>query len=190
MKNSIPMLSLGRILVVIVCIPLLISGCGEKSTYYKLSEADMEWLHYDNEQILYFKSTSTEVTRFDVIIRVKSYNLEGNTYSEFTGADITQYQDTTIVFAGDNKGKLLISKVEESLSVSKSWPHFPIKDAQLNNLPQSQVNINGLNFGDIIILDGSALTDTRNYISKLWISKSLGVVQYEDTNGTIWTRVF
>jgi hypothetical protein len=177
-------------LSIILCLAFIVTlqSCGEKITYYKLSDAEMEWLHYDNNQQLYFQSPNGDVIQYDIIIRVKSYNTEGNVYSEFTAADITQVDDTTLVFAGDNKGKLLISKVEESLLVTQTWPHFPLKEFPINNITPSLVNIAGLNFGDVMVLDGSLLADNRNYISKLWISKSLGVLQMEDINGTLWVR--
>lgn len=186
--NTIQMKKLNFIFIMILTAMITLQSCGEKITYYKLSDADMEWLHYDNQQKLYFQSPNGDVIQYDIVIRVKSYNTEGNVYSEFTAADITQVDDTTIVFAGDNKGKLLISKVEESLLVSQTWPHFPIKDFPINNITPSLINIAGLNFADVMVLDGSLLADNRNYISKLWISKSLGVLQMEDINGTLWVR--
>lgn len=168
----------------------ILTGCAEKSTYYKLTDADMSWLHYDNNQTVYFQSPNGDVIQYDVVFRAKAYTIEGNTYSEFTGADISQVDDTTIVFAGDNKGLLLIEKVEESTLVTMSWPHFAIKKAPLNTLPLTLANIGGLNFGDVIELDGSLLTDNRNYIAKIWVSKSQGVLQMEDSSGVLWIRSF
>ena len=71
-----------------------------------------------------------------------------------------------------------------------SWPHFAIKKAPLNTLPLTLANIGGLNFGDVIELDGSLLTDNRNYIAKIWVSKSQGVLQMEDSSGVLWIRSF
>ncbi len=182
------MKNLNFVSVMLLTAVVTLQSCGEKITYYKLSDADMDWLHYDNNQQLYFQSPNGDVIQYDIIIRVKSYNTEGNVYSEFTAADITQVDDTSIVFAGDDKGKLHITKVEESLLVSQTWPHFALKDFPINNITPSLININGLNFGDVMVVDGSLLADNRNYISKIWISKSLGVLQLEDINGVLWVR--
>lgn len=182
------MKNLNFVSVMLLTAVVTLQSCGEKITYYKLSEADMDWLHYDNNQQLYFQSPNGDVIQYDVVIRVKSYNTEGNVYSEFTAADITQVDDTSIVFAGDEKGKLYITKVEESLLVTQTWPHFALKDFPINNITPSLININGLNFGDVMVVDGSLLADNRNYISKIWISKSLGVLQLEDINGVLWVR--
>jgi len=176
------------ILLILVASGSLFTSCSEKPTYYKLSEADMSWLHYDNNQMLTFTAPNGDFIQYDVVIRVKSYTVEGNVHSEFTGANITQVDDTTIVFAGDDKGLLYISKVEEGLLVSLTWPHFPLKETPINILSQSLANIGGLNYGDVMVLDGSLLADNRNYISKLWVSKSLGVLQMEDLAGNLWIR--
>lgn len=179
-----------RTLVFCLSFLAIITSCAEKSTYYKLTDEDMSWLHYDNNQVLYFQSTNGDIIQYDVVFRAKSYNVDGNTYSEFTGADISQVDDTTIVFAGDNKGLLLIEKVEESTLVSFSWPHFAIKKAALNSLPISNSSVGGYYFGDVIVLDGSLLTDNRNYIAKIWVSKSKGVLQMQDKTGVLWIRSF
>lgn len=60
-------------LYTILCLALIITlqSCGEKITYYKLSDAEMEWLHYDNDQQLYFQSPNGDVIQYDIVIRVK-----------------------------------------------------------------------------------------------------------------------
>lgn len=166
----------------------MLTGCSEKPTYYKLSESDMSWLHYKNNQELTFAAPNGDFIQYDIVIRVKAYKVEGNTYTEFTAANISQVDDTTVVYAGDDKGLLYISKVEEGLLVTLTWPHFALKEAPINILPQSLANIGGLNYGDVMVLDASLLADNRNYFSKIWVSKSLGVLQLEDLAGNLWVR--
>ena len=106
------------------------------------------------------------------------------------GAAITQVDDTTAMFAGDEKGELYIAKQQDQTVVTQTWPHFAIQKAPLSGLPATLANIGGLNYTDVFELDATLLADPRNYITKLWISKSKGVLQMEDLNGTLWVRDF
>jgi hypothetical protein len=180
-----------RLLIALVAVltTVFISGC-EKSTYYKLTDEEMTWLCYKNREKLNFAAPNGDLISYDVVIRVKAYKIEGKVYNEFTGASIIQVDDSTAVFPSDSNGELFIYKSESGLLVTYTWPHFALKKAPINGLIPTLANIGGLNFTDVFILDGSILADSRNYISKLWISKSNGVLQMEDINGTLWVRQF
>ncbi|MBK9425813.1 MAG: hypothetical protein IPN54_17145 [Bacteroidetes bacterium] len=52
------------------------------------------------------------------------------------------------------------------------------------------ININGINFLDVYVLDGTGLTDAENYIEKVWYSRSKGVIQLQDISGDFWIRDF
>jgi len=166
-----------------------VSSC-KKSTYYQLTDEEMEWLVYQNNQLLKFENQTGDLLRYYVTIRVKSYRKDGDIYSEFTSASFQQMNDTTVLFADDSYGQHLLTKGSEGFMVTLTWPHFPIKKVPLTSFVPSFVTIGGINYDDIFVLDASNFTDIRFYNKKLWVSRSKGVVQIEYPIGNIWVRDF
>ncbi len=177
---------------VIVCLLLSIifaTGACKKINYHQLSDEDMAWLVYKNNQIDHFTNGSNQTVSIKVAIRTKSYYDNGDQSNEYTTASFQQLNDTNAVYTSDSQGLLYIYKPDDQgLLVTFSWPHFPIKGLVLTGLPQNTVTVGGINYNDVFILDGSALTDIRFYVSTIWYSKSQGVIQFEDTSGDVWIR--
>ena len=167
----------------------VISGC-KKVSYYKLTDEEMLWLSYKNNEVLRFSNGAGLTRIFYVTLRSKAYIKEGDQYNEFTNAHFLQINDTTTVFPEDSQGDLYIYKAETGLQVTFTWPHFGLKETPLTSLVPSLENVGGINYPDVYKLNGSGLTDLRNYYSKVWVSKSRGVLKIEDTFGNTWTRVF
>jgi hypothetical protein len=65
-------------ILILVATSALLTGCSENPTYYKLTEADMSWLHYENNQSLIFTNPNGDFIQYDVVLRVKAYTVEGN----------------------------------------------------------------------------------------------------------------
>jgi hypothetical protein len=166
-----------------------ITSC-KKSTYYQLTDEEMAWLVYKNNDILRFENQYGDLLRYYVTIRVKSYDKDGDTYSEFTSANFLQLNDTTALFADDSRGQHLMEKGADGFLVTLTWPHFPIKKVPLTGRVPSMLTLGGINYNDVFVLDGSLFTDIRFYNKKLWVSQSQGVIQIEDTFGNIWIRKF
>jgi hypothetical protein len=176
----------------IICVFALVTlllGC-KKSTYYQLSDEDMTWLAYKNNQIITFSNGVGDEIQYYTTLRTKSYTKDGDTYSEFTTADVLQLNDTSAFTLSDSQGGLYISTGAEGFSVLFSWPHFVLKNIPITNKIATAQNIGGINYADVIELDANGLTDLRFYISHIWLSKTLGVLQVEDTLGNIWVREF
>jgi hypothetical protein len=172
---------------VILLLVLFAVSC-KKSTYYQLTDEDMAWLVYDNNQIDNFKNPSNDITSIKVQRRSKAYEKTGQTYTEYTSAAFHQLDDSTL-YVQDSKGSLWIEKNENGLIVTLTWPHFPLQDLQINHLVPTSATIGGFLYDDIFILDATGLTDSRKYIQIVWYSRGSGVVQYQDRDGIIWTRV-
>ena len=167
----------------------LFSGC-KKSTYHQLTDEDMKWLAYKNYDVMKFANGTGDFVNYYVTLRVKSYQKDGDTYSEFTAADFVQLNDTSALVTEDTKGGIYIFKGDGGLIVSFTWPHFALKGLPLSSLPPTIVNVGGINYNDVFKIDSSGLTDLRNYIRIIWVSKSKGVLQMEDTSGNLWVREF
>lgn len=159
----------------------------KKNTYYKLSDEDMSWLVYKDKEVVRFSNGLGQIQSFICAIRQKGYDVDGNTYAEKTFASFVQQNDTSH-YAQDVRGMLYIGTGENGLYVTFTWPHFPIRDFPLHATPQQIMTLGGVNYSDIIVIDGSLLTDARRYIKIVYYSKSLGVVQYEDTFGNVWNK--
>lgn len=176
-------------LVATVALITLLGAC-KKSTYNQLTEDDMSWLAYKNNEILKFVNDSGDVMNYYITLRTKAYRRDGDTYNEFTTADVLQLYDTTAYFAEDSYGGMFISRSETGLTASFSWPHFALKGLPLTSLTPSVETIGGIIYQDVYTVDGSAFTDVRNYNSVIWVSKTKGVLQVEDVTGNIWVRDF
>jgi hypothetical protein len=175
------------IMLIAVLTVSLISGC-KKSTYYELTDEDMTWLVYKNYEVDNFYNSQNEKLSYSVILRSKSYHHEGDTYSEYTSALFGLQNDTIVTTQQDGKGELLIQKYEGILSVTFSWPHFTLKGIPLHNRTFTTATIGGVIYEDIMVIDGAPLATASNYVTRIWYSKSTGVVQLEDINNELWVR--
>lgn len=177
------------VLILIVLAGLFSASC-KKVNYHQLTDADMTWLVYKNNQIDQFTNTTTLTTaRYLVTIRTKSYEDKGDVANEFTTASFRYLEDTTAINYKDSEGLLYIYKTDtDGLLVTFSWPHFPIQGFPLSNMLPTTGTIDGVNYLDLYILDGTTFANARYYIRKVWYSKSVGVIQYEDINGDVWVK--
>ena len=167
---------------------IVITGC-KKPSYHQLSDEDMTWLVYQNNEINTFTDGSGQSVRILVTLRTKAYNESSDKYNEFTAANFEQMNDTSAIDEGDSWGKLFIYKQDDDgLLVTLSWPHFPLREVPINHLPMTMATVDGIVYDDVIVVDATGLTDARFYIAKIWYSKSMGVIQYEHANGDIWTQ--
>ena len=164
-----------------------LSAC-KKSTYHQLSDEEMTWLVYDNNEVLKFKNQNGDFLLYYITIRTKSYEKNGDVYSEFTTANFLQLNDTTALFEEDSKGKLYIYKGGEGFLVTFTWPHFALKEVPLTSLQPIMETIGGIIYSDVYVLDATGLTDLRNTNRVIWVSKSYGVLQIEDASGNVWVR--
>ncbi len=173
--------------LMMLTVALFTSGC-KKSDYHQLSDSDMTWLVYDNNEVDVF-TNGTQTVSYYVTLRTKSYSKSDDTYNEYTGANFVQLHDTTAYSSEDSEGGLgLFKQDDESLLVTLTWPHFPMQDLPINNLPVTVETINGIIYDDIIFVDVTGGTDVRFYISKFWYSISEGMMQYEDMYGETWVK--
>lgn len=176
------------VLVMMLFTGILLTASCKKITYHQLTEADMSWLVYKNNQIDRYTSGTKSVS-YLVTLRTKSYYDNGDVSNEFTTASFKQLNDTAAYYYKDSEGVLYIYKPDANgLTVTLSWPHFPLRGVPLTSLIPTLVTVGGINYPDVYIVDASNLTDARFYNSKIWYSKSTGVLQYEDNTGNLWVR--
>jgi hypothetical protein len=168
----------------------LLSASCKKSTYYQLTDEEMTWLCYKNNELLVFENDSGDVVNHFVTIRLKAYRKEDKIYNEFTTAYFQQLNDTTTIYGEDSNGFLHLNKDKNGFLVTFVWAHFPLKDIPLSTLAPGAATIAGINYPDVFVIDATGYTDLRFYNKKLWVSQSRGVLQYEDIYGNIWRRQF
>ncbi len=169
-------------------IMLIFSSC-KKSSYNKLTEEDLVWMVYKNNENLNFRNSQGQIVKFSIILRTKAYDKEGDSYNEISQANIKQLNDTSVVYPEDSKGFLTLYKSGAGLSVSLVWPHFPLDEVELTTITPSTVSINGTVYSDILLIDATVLANPRFYVSTIWYSKAFGVVQFEDIFGNTWYRI-
>ena len=187
MERSIKKLNYSTIFLVIVT--AMLAGSCAKIHYHQLTEADMAWLVYKNNEVDEFISGSNQIATYNVALRTKTYTGDNDNYNEFTTATFQLMNDTTAFTPTDSKGELFIYKQDDDgLLVTLTWPHYPYKEVPLTSMPYNVVTIGGVNYFDVFILDATGATDARYYIEKIWYSQSEGVIQYEDASGEVWIR--
>jgi hypothetical protein len=186
MTSFVSMKRHAGIITLFFLVLLLASSC-KKSTYYKLSDEDMSWLVYQNNELLQYDNGAGLQQSIRVTLRVKYYDKDGETYSESTAAMFAMQNDTTN-YAADSKGGLNISTGENGLYVGLSWPHFAFPNYPIHNATQQPMTLGGYDYFDIIIVDATPIANSRWYVKTIWYSKSEGVVQYEDIYGNIWNK--
>jgi hypothetical protein len=175
-------------ILTIAALAVQLSGC-KKPTYYQLTDQEMTWLVYKNNQVSTFFNGTQQIS-YLVSIRTKAYIKEGDTHSEFTSAIFEQLAGYFGYSTQIKKGQLYLFKGADGFRVTFSWPHFPLKAMPLTSQIPTAININGINFLDVYVLDGTGLTDAENYIEKVWYSRSQGVIQLQDITGDFWIRDF
>ena len=187
MKRNIKKLNYLNLCLVVV-LAMLAGACG-KISYHQLSDSDMEWLVYDNNEVDVFTNGSNQSVSYHVALRLKSYQGGSDHYNEFTTAAFQLLNDSTAYQETDSKGELYIFKQDDdALLVTLSWPHYPILETPLTSLEYNVVTIAGITYEDVFILDATGATDSRFYIEKIWYSQKAGVIQYEDIAGDLWIR--
>ena len=175
-------------IVLLLGIVMLAGSCG-KINYHQLTDEDMAWLVYKNNEVVVFTNANNESTSFRVTLRTKSYQGSDDNYNEFTTASFQQLNDTAAFDVVDSRGQLYIFKPDDDgLLVTLTWPHYPFQDTPLTSMPYNIVTIDGINYDDVFILDATGATDARYTVEKVWYSQSEGVVQYEDVYGQEWKR--
>jgi hypothetical protein len=177
------------LLIITALAVVIASGC-KKSTYYQLTDEEMKWLVYKNNEIIRMENSNGEKLFYYVTIRLKGYSRDGDTYRESTAAIISQLNDTSAIFIDDSMGELGLSKSENGFLATLTWPHFPIKHVPLSSMVPTVMNVGGINYNDTFVLDGTGFTDLRFYNKKIWVSKSFGILQVEEADGTLWVRQF
>ncbi|MBK8874591.1 MAG: hypothetical protein IPN13_11955 [Bacteroidetes bacterium] len=80
-------------ILTITAMSVQLTGC-KKPTYYQLTDEEMTWLVYKNNQVSTFFNGTQQIS-YLVSIRTKAYIKEGDTHSEFTSAIFEQMQDTS-----------------------------------------------------------------------------------------------
>lgn len=176
--------------MIITVMVLTLLGACKKSSYYQLTDDQMKWLVFDNNEVIKFTDGGINKINYVVKLRTKAYRRDGESYSEYTSALFEQVNDTAAYFQEDSKGELFIFTGANGFIVSFSWPHFPLKGVPLTSLPTTSATIGGIIYNDVYIMDATGLTDLRNYNKKIWYSRTKGILQIEDTAGVQWIHQF
>ena len=169
---------------------MLLTGSCKKVDYHQLTDDDMAWLVYENNQVDKFSNGNGDIVSYGVSLRTKTYDDFDDSANEFTTAYILQLNDTTAIVNTDSHGSLQIYKPDDNgLLVTLTWPHFPLKNFSVTSVIPTVANIGGVVYTDVYVIDAWPFTNARYYNKTIWYSKSEGVVQYEDTSGNTWVKM-
>jgi len=169
-----------KALFVIVLIPVIFSGC-KKPNYVLLSEEDLAWVVYrNNDSMRFVVSSGTAFTSFKAQDNKRYYQHEGNNYYEGTVITIKPK-----ISGSDAEGAILVQTGQGSTTATLSWP-FYYGSVVISSLPLVTDTFSGKIYSDLIIAH-SAQPSATNYIKTLYYSKTAGLVRFDDIYNQYWT---
>lgn len=162
---------------------ILISAC-VKRNYYELTAEDYEWVNaYVPNQRIVFADTAGIQQSWTVFNATRGYNENGN---EFYGnADVNVVADVDSL---KNLGRAGVY-IERNATGLLAEMYFPSHGKRLDlvsAIPASD-NISGIPLSDVYISTGDTLNLENNKIYKVYFSKSLGFIRYQEYSGRVWT---
>lgn len=176
---------------------------------FRLSEKDYEWIPYKGNEILIFKSNSGDLDtvfllRKDTLLvydQPQSVNGAKNEavsiFCEHSDANMPKNKNRYLKSNFFRLEKVNSSRVEMKIN-------FSAKDAKFYRL--SRINVDSLrkikpvaiqtsfgNYNDIYIITGEDYLGNfhqrSNYITKLYWSKSKGLVRYDKIDSVYWVKI-
>lgn len=191
MKNEIILLFFA-----IVCL----MSCGRT---YKLSEKDYKWMPYTGNETLVFKSnTGIEDTIFllkkDTLLAYpEAQSLTGMRYEVLSVSgkhtDPTEgehrYLENNLFLLNKAKDKLAELEISFSAEDATFYRSSKIKIDSLNNEKPSMLQTQYSNYNDVYVFNGEyelSYGKRSNFITKLYWSKSNGLVRYDKKDSVYW----
>jgi hypothetical protein len=147
-------------------------GCKTDTTYI-LTEDELKWMIYDNDQVIKFQSDSGKSRTYNVYGRWRG---DGN-----ASVTIGLVGDTTHLAPSG----LYLLKNEGGFTVTVSWPHYPAKftPTSMIALPDT---VSGTPYTDVYV-SSSISTDSLHTIKEVYYSKSTGVIKFIESSGEVWS---
>jgi len=190
-----------KFIIFIIALLSLINSCG---THYELSEEDIKWQPYNGGEILIFKSNSGEIDTLFVEEKIEMYTGEkGPDWFQFDDWDYLEVNCTMPSSSNLNNKEnyytflsLNSSKTGSyiSFSFSNNNVRFYSSNYIIKNLiekPLIELENENMTFSDVLVLesDNKDYSYRKNFITKIYWSKSKGYVRYELENGSHWDLI-
>jgi hypothetical protein len=172
---------------------------------YKLSEKDYKWMPYVGNEVLVFNSNSGDtdtiffLKKDTLIAYPEAQSLNGKTYevvsifcrhSDAWSPDGThRYLDNNFVELEKSKDK----KTRLNFNLSAKNAHFyRLRGIQVDSLsrqPPTSLVTKLKTYNDVYVIDGEDwlnFKERRDYVTKIYWSKSEGLIRYDKQDGDFW----
>lgn len=169
-----------KIIAAVFAMSIFFFGC-KKSTYNKLTEEELTWMVYSENQKISFTSASGNLRKYVVVGIYRGYDKNGSVYDEHVSAGIGLENDTL----ESGTGSLSLSKKGSELKVAIGWLHFSAT-AYITSLSPTLDTIRGVPYNDIYVVD-VPITEPGFNVERVKYSRTKGFIQYIENSGEIWT---
>jgi hypothetical protein len=166
----------------LVALVLIISSC-VKRNYYELTTDDYSWVNtYTPGQIIKFTDTAGVEIKYSIYNETRGYAEEGNNFYGVADYNFRSALDSIVGYGG-----VYIKRNETGLIAQMYWPRHPIR-FELETATPVKDTINGNPLTDVYISEASASQmTTKENIIKVYYSKSVGFIRYQEYGGRVWT---
>lgn len=161
----------------------LLASC-KKETYNQLTDEDMKWMIYENNDMMRFQNNNGVIDTFIVYNKVKGYVVTGKKYDEYTSCSLYKTTDT---LPGNTKGGLKVMRTSDGLFVSIRFPHHA-QETFINHItPVAVDTINGIPYYNIYISQADTLNASwTEPVVQVWYGKDDGFIRFTDLYGNSW----
>lgn len=169
----------------VIAIVFLFAGC-VKRNYYELTAEDYEWVNiYVPTQRIVFRDTAGIQQSWTVFNTTRGYNENGKEY--YGNADFTVYCDADSI-KGLGRAGVYLERNATGLMAEMYFPSHQNRFDLISAAPQTD-NISGIPLSDVYVSTGDTLNLDHNKFYKVYFSKSLGFIRYEEYTGRVWTLI-
>lgn len=182
---------------------LALMSCGQTN---KLSEKDYSWMPYNGDETLVFKSNTGKT---DTIFLLKKDTLlaypeaqslngikceEAVIFCKHSDPDASKnehsYLKNYFFKIGMSKDRTAVMNIMLSAEDAKFYRLSPIKIDSLAKIDPVALNTPYAEYNDVYVLEGEDysgnFSQRSNFVTKLYWSKSGGVVRYDKKDGIYW----
>lgn len=190
-------------LILCACSLFYLLSCGQLN---KLSGEDYSWMPYKGDETLVFKSKTGEtdtifLLKKDTLIAYpEAQTLNGIKYEVVsvickhsdsnTSQDKRRYLENVFLEVGKSKDRRAEIVIHLSAKDANFYRLSKIKTDSLNKIKPGTLQTSSGRYDDVYVIEGEdylgSFYQRSNFVTKLYWSKSKGLIRYEKKDGVYW----